>query len=250
MLKKDCRSGRTSPAGFTLIELLVVIAIIAILAAILLPVFAQAREKARQASCLSNMKQVGNALMMYAQDADELLPRSWFGVDNGASNKATDTTARWKWMDAIYPYSKNEGIFNCPDTVYANANYGDYQYRGGTKYGGYACNDSYWFQTDNQTGPCSLVGTSLAEMAKPADTIWATESNAWFETTWKWIADNPTIVAGPPRSLAIRAIEWHQKKTNVLWCDGHVKTTSLDVLAELHDTKDGKVLHYFTVEDD
>jgi prepilin-type N-terminal cleavage/methylation domain-containing protein len=65
--------------GFTLIELLVVIAIIAILAAILFPVFAQAREKARQSGCLSNLKQIGTALMMYTQDYDEAFPCTWYG---------------------------------------------------------------------------------------------------------------------------------------------------------------------------
>src|SRR5438477_3958243 len=80
---------RRRDRGFTLIELLVVIAIIAILAAILFPVFAQARAKAKQAACLSNEKQIGNAIMMYAQDYDERLPTcysyglAWTNVNNG-----------------------------------------------------------------------------------------------------------------------------------------------------------------------
>ena len=84
---------RSAPTGFTLIELLVVIAIIAVLAAILFPVFAQAREKARQASCLSNMKQQGLAVMMYAQDYDETLPPWW------VPNPVVTTPAGW---GAIY----------------------------------------------------------------------------------------------------------------------------------------------------
>src|SRR5437879_1931974 len=72
-------------SGFTLIELLVVIAIIAILAAILFPVFAQAREKARQTACLSNMKQLGTALMVYTQDYDELLPQTGYTYLQGVS---------------------------------------------------------------------------------------------------------------------------------------------------------------------
>ena len=79
----------TRKSGFTLIELLVVIAIIAILAAILFPVFAQAREKARQTACLSNMKQQGTAVMMYSQDYDETLPCWWVAHPN------TDLPAGW-----------------------------------------------------------------------------------------------------------------------------------------------------------
>lgn len=109
--------------AFTLIELLVVIAIIAILAAILFPVFAQAREKARQTSCLSNLKQLGLGLMMYAQDYEETLPL-------GGLNSASGVTIT-RWYNDVAPYTKNTLIRNCPDsnfpvptTVDNRTNYG------------------------------------------------------------------------------------------------------------------------------
>jgi prepilin-type N-terminal cleavage/methylation domain-containing protein/prepilin-type processing-associated H-X9-DG protein len=98
---KRVRSART---GFTLIELLVVIAIIALLAAILLPVFAAAREKARQTSCLNNEKQLGVAIMAYTQDNDERMPIPY---GSGASQLG--------WAGRIYPYVKSIGSFKCPD---------------------------------------------------------------------------------------------------------------------------------------
>jgi prepilin-type N-terminal cleavage/methylation domain-containing protein len=93
--------------GFTLIELLVVIAIIAILAAILFPVFAQAREKARQITCTSNMKQIGLATLMYCQDADEMFPIGY--LDNTATGTVTS------WPGEIAPYLKSTGVLVCPD---------------------------------------------------------------------------------------------------------------------------------------
>lgn len=92
--------------GFTLIELLVVIAIIAILAAILFPVFARAREKARQSSCLSNVKQIGLAFMQYCQDYDERLPHGAVRY-GGAVGTVT-------WYHAIAPYMKNDQVLVCP----------------------------------------------------------------------------------------------------------------------------------------
>jgi prepilin-type N-terminal cleavage/methylation domain-containing protein/prepilin-type processing-associated H-X9-DG protein len=123
---------RLTVRGFTLIELLVVIAIIAILAAILFPVFAQAREKARQTSCLSNVKQLALAVLMYSQDYDELMP-SAFG-NRGAAwgwnfwhpsppafstgiGPITQAMAASSWANVILPYIKNQDIYGCPSGV-------------------------------------------------------------------------------------------------------------------------------------
>ncbi len=121
-------SSSSKKSGFTLIELLVVIAIIAILAAILFPVFAQAREKARQTSCLSNTKQLSLGLLMYVQDYDETWPRNDDCVNNGtqavdgAPSTAIgcsgpgygDRVNHYKWWYWTYPYVKNVQIDFCP----------------------------------------------------------------------------------------------------------------------------------------
>jgi len=121
--KQRMRNPRKSD-GFTLIELLVVIAIIAILAAILFPVFAQAREKARQTSCTSNMKQIGTAMMMYVQDNDESYPQVWY-ADTG------------HWANVVLPYLGQGkqiwtgGIMICPSAEYKGWSYAMSQQIGG-----------------------------------------------------------------------------------------------------------------------
>src|SRR5215831_15668994 len=110
------RSGRRN--AFTLIELLVVIAIIAILAAILFPVFAQAREKARAISCLSNTKQLGLAVMMYVQDYDETYPWAYFW-DQSLDWKANSYL--WSSQRCIQPYMKNTDLYKCPDDSFSSS---------------------------------------------------------------------------------------------------------------------------------
>src|SRR5215210_2236042 len=108
--------GRAPRWGFTLIELLVVIAIIAILAAILFPVFAQARDQARMTTCLSNMKQLGTALMMYSQDYDEVLPAWPFDAKPGGLFKDPRYVA-WRhglWLHELMPYVKSKDVYVCP----------------------------------------------------------------------------------------------------------------------------------------
>jgi prepilin-type N-terminal cleavage/methylation domain-containing protein/prepilin-type processing-associated H-X9-DG protein len=113
--------------GFTLIELLVVIAIIAILAAILFPVFAQAREKARGISCLSNTKQMGIALQMYVQDYDEHVcfnnDGNWFQYPAGSGNYYINT-----WYTLIQPYIKNYAVYVCPSASVNTGLFAGYDY--------------------------------------------------------------------------------------------------------------------------
>jgi len=133
--------------GFTLIELLVVIAIIAILAAILFPVFARAREKARQSSCLSNVKQIGLGLMMYVQDYDEKFPTLYYYT--------TGTPSRIDYVQAIHPYINNMQIWNCPSAAVETptTNYSSLQSR------------SYGYNKNFSGYP------KLASIKRPAETV-------------------------------------------------------------------------------
>ena len=100
--------------AFTLIELLVVISIIAVLSAILFPVFARARENARRASCLSNLKQIGLGFMMYVQDYDERFPAAFTRTPQTPPDGASWAGSTWYWQQLIYPYTKSDQIYMCP----------------------------------------------------------------------------------------------------------------------------------------
>ncbi len=139
MTLRSPRLGR----GFTLIELLVVIAIISILAAILFPVFAQAREKARQITCLSNLKQIGLAFLQYNQDYDEMTISQNTGTFPGGNVPATGVRATWYVL--LQPYTKNIAMFVCPDRSEVAK-----PYAGGA---GNGCDDNF-----NTTGVCLGYG--------------------------------------------------------------------------------------------
>jgi prepilin-type N-terminal cleavage/methylation domain-containing protein/prepilin-type processing-associated H-X9-DG protein len=231
------RALNTSRA-FTLIELLVVIAIIAILAAVLFPVFAKAREKARQISCTSNEKQIGLGILQYVQDYDETLPYNDFW--NGSVDRS--------WRTVITPYIKSAGVFACPSNPSAQgpnyfgdsyaSSYGANGYPGATLFnnqtGGSNTNVPggvvpfpSWFSTDN--GQPTPV-TALAAIGSPASLIMVAETTyGWPDMGWDINAacnpfpptkstdcwNSPGIFAG------------HNGLGNFLFADGHVKSMKL-----------------------
>jgi prepilin-type N-terminal cleavage/methylation domain-containing protein/prepilin-type processing-associated H-X9-DG protein len=225
--------------GFTLIELLVVIAIIAILAAILFPVFAQTREKARQAGCLSNLRQIGSGLAMYVQDYDERLPncctwgRAWNWVGYGGQNltsrcaqvgitKATpkdlalgpeQVPPRYV-QELLHPYVRNTQIWFCPNVGMNRFFVGDpkaptYGYNGTTYMWNWMADPSISENPFSKRQP--IVVSSLAIAAIPRPSAAAT---LWDLPHW-----NP--LKEPCISLDLKPA--HAKGLNVLYADSHVR---------------------------
>jgi prepilin-type N-terminal cleavage/methylation domain-containing protein/prepilin-type processing-associated H-X9-DG protein len=267
-------SMRHGRRGFTLIELLVVIAIIAILAAILFPVFAQAREKARQSACMSNVKQIGMAVWQYAQDWDESNPGVWFGPVSGSPwSQPSNENIYYKWMDAVYPYVKNEQIFNCPSDG-ANKKYVFRNRDKSNGYGSYAMSQAYFKVGDAFTGPASDYNqfiTSgnpfvmrIAMIQRPADTVWIVDGGMkgvrdpdWKSYEFWWydpaeinrLYPTPKIGATGQRHFQ-NIVERHSDLVNVIYCDGHAKAVKLDRLTERKPVGNQQIMTAFTIEDD
>ena len=216
---------QSTKRGFTLIELLVVIAIIAILAAILFPVFAQARAKARGIACLSNTRQLGTALMQYMQDYDETTPS---GRGRG-----------WEWWTDLMPYVKSLDLLYCPDRTDGSAtvrsgdclygqtfalkkyvgygyNWGPIGWRGGGLLGPQVANPD-----PNRCSGSMLVGISLASVDTPAEMF-------AYGDTW----DTPRMTIGIGFSLdtfpgTSNSSLRHQGVLNYGFMDGHAKAVKM-----------------------
>jgi len=224
--------------GFTLIELLVVIAIVAILAAILFPVFARAREKARQASCTSNLKQIGTAMMMYVQDYDEVLPDLLMGRDTGIS-------ANYRaWNAVVMPYVANSQVFVCPSAVgWASSKISTY----GLIQGGYGAmrevlgyNSSLGYKAADWGGDESKdspgYGQPIADMDSPAEVVVIVDSTNWTCQRDYWErtdnAKSPTASLATKYNHAYYVVDSrHNGQANAAFADGHVKSLPQGVQA-------------------
>jgi prepilin-type N-terminal cleavage/methylation domain-containing protein/prepilin-type processing-associated H-X9-DG protein len=218
----------THRRGFTLIELLVVIAIIAILAAILFPVFAQARSKARQTSCLSNMKQIGLGLIMYAQDYDETLagvdPSNGYAAGhnhnlgwNAPFTAGVPATYR-NWARDVQPYIKNFGIYVCPSAFPRTSfNGGNPPFNECNKVANPTCFDTSYALNG------LAESRTLAAIPAPADIIFLREFSIYSRTAQTRPRRNS---ASSPRFREFNHILYdfiHNEGSNLLFCDGHAK---------------------------
>lgn len=264
--------------AFTLIELLVVIAIIAILAAILFPVFAQAREKARQTSCLSNFKQINLGLMMYVQDYDEvLIPANTNGYSQGCLGCGHPD---YLWPELIQPYIKNWLVFRCPSDPNATDT-GLTVDSGGTPVPKDDPNLHYYWGSRTDVGLNYVflspwvydsskefwgsVPVALAAIGSPsatlmsADSTWDRDSSGNPRGGGNWVIESPCVY-GPEGEritpidfygyggwVPSNATSWlqfggiwprHVKMANVSFCDGHAKSMTIAALTAGCDVQD------------
>ncbi len=193
--------------GFTLIELLVVIAIIAILAAILFPVFARAREKARQASCLNNVKELALAVQMYAQDYDETLPFS-------RNRPATGWTP---WTMHLNPYIKNWQVMLCPSGTQPWTSHSTRTHAASDGWG-------HWM---DYGANCHVMGASvpsaaLAKIEYPSETVVMADSDCTRDTADGWTYSYAWFISDTHYPYSF-VPDRHNGGANFAFCDGHAK---------------------------
>lgn len=246
---------RTQKA-FTLIELLVVIAIIAILAAILFPVFARARENARRSSCQSNLKQIGLGFAQYTQDYDEKYP----GLRQGSGGWEP---SRYSPFDCIMPYTKSTQILNCPSASgigpatynttataegffalsYGTISYAlNSAYKNGTNPSGVVCQNPF-----SPNGGSNDFGAALASINAPTTTILVTDGTYAFGNE-----DNSGLTSAVTGTWAdgAKQVYRHLDTSNVLFADGHVKSLNKGALNQTHSVSGSDVAYLWTIQDD
>lgn len=233
--------------GFTLIELLVVIAIIAILAAILFPVFSSAREKARQTTCQSNVRQLAMGMILYLNDYDER-----FVVWTNNPEYMTDPYS-WslysQWYYKIYPYTRNKNIYGCPSTKRRR---------------------DWWLTQDNWAPPGSFISyganemliriapghdfTPLATISRPSELVMLSDSRVPILPHWgsgrAALPDGPDDLWDQPynpndpyvRALVAQIDQYtrHMRGSTMAFCDGHVKWYPWDAIWKSHPHNDRK----------
>ena len=225
------RSRHHSSHAFTLIELLVVIAIISILAAILFPTFAKVREKARQTSCASNLRQIGLATLQYVQDNDE----TTFPYEVGGT-KNNEFYTWWGSQDPSYnyhldghgliqPYMKSTAIQACPSldpSVSTNIGLTGYGYNNDflSKYQITGCTTSQYGICTDALGNFISTGVALGSIAAPTKTVLMADSAQYFAGST--LKANPAL--SEPGSNFPNFHALHNGVGNVLWLDGHVKS--------------------------
>lgn len=207
MINTSCRKR-----GFTLIELLVVIAIIAILAAILFPVFAKAREKARQITCLSNESQIGLAMMQYVQDWDETYPPLRI-YDAAATYGGNGFETDYWWSQAIYPYVKSAAVYECPSNPDKGPVCPNKTTFAPFLHESYAMNS----RVSQPHGYFSGYGT-LAQVDKPSQKVMISEQTGMQipSPDYMW----PEI---SPDDMKNFGYAGHTGLENFIFCDGHAK---------------------------
>jgi len=263
MLRPKMSYQQTGMRGFTLIELLVVIAIISILAAILFPVFARARENARRTTCLSNLKQVGLGLMQYTQDFDERLPPAYISYPENSytyPNGSVGSTATW--YDMLYPYVKSLQLFNCPSASQ------ELTYSGGHRVRKFPYSYNYRRPIDTQTacdntyncgvslGMPNAAGANLASVEDVSGTIFVVEgslaltqflpgrmpSEADIHATGECLTTQNGTVGNWYTAECLRAR--HLDTMGTLFVDGHVKAMQWKTI--VGSRTDPNVIRYWT----